>query len=505
MTSRHNILCVRLGEQTSGTSTNTATPTESRARSLAEACLRLSPKIALREDPPHAVFLDMRGIRFQEEALLLKIRALAGRFGFTVQTSFANDAGRAHLLVSQARQFPLAPLEFLIDYSSPFRNDPIESKKIRKMIEVIRQLGVRTLGQFTQIPTQTLASRFGEFAVLLSQRLARSLDFDAAPSNARPVPKKDEIPWPLFRAPEKIEEHLALASAEDLAPCLSLESLLAVAREGLDRLAARLRARSLRVASLVLEMEFENSSLLDVRERTRTFKLDFPTPQGSVAGIIPILRDRLSAELQRRTLIAPVMNLRLEAAETAPGNSAQKDFFSRHAEQSEQWDALMARIGSKIGVSGAFIASSEDRHFPEKTWRPLTGREATYTEAPLLSAREPHPMDFIPLRERRSHPRSSRGGPIRPTRLLKIPETLECDAILTIPAWLFQPETRRRWKITRWQGPERISGEWWLSPELQNTERDYYRLETESGDRLWVYLTPQNGTNRQLFLHGYFD
>ena len=42
-------------------------------------------------------------------------------------------------------------------------------------------------------------------------------------------------------------------------------------------------------------------------------------------------------------------------------------------------------------------------------------------------------------------------------------------------------------------GPERIAPEWWFDDPLWRSGlRDYWRLETAEGPRLWLFHTPQN-------------
>ena len=41
-------------------------------------------------------------------------------------------------------------------------------------------------------------------------------------------------------------------------------------------------------------------------------------------------------------------------------------------------------------------------------------------------------------------------------------------------------------------GPERITPDWWNTPPSWSTGlRDYWRIETSEGPRLWVFHTPQ--------------
>lgn len=75
------------------------------------------------------------------------------------------------------------------------------------------------------------------------------------------------------------------------------------------------------------------------------------------------------------------------------------------------------------------------------------------------------------------------------------------------PHWLFPPEpvaaqgarppARFRWRRMRLSsaqvaGPERICPEWWRDdPVWPGGIRDYWRVETEQGQRLWMFYTPQ--------------
>jgi protein ImuB len=47
-------------------------------------------------------------------------------------------------------------------------------------------------------------------------------------------------------------------------------------------------------------------------------------------------------------------------------------------------------------------------------------------------------------------------------------------------------------------GPERIETAWWRGPIVR---RDYYVVETDSGERFWVFRRLKDGA---WFLHGVF-
>jgi protein ImuB len=58
---------------------------------------------------------------------------------------------------------------------------------------------------------------------------------------------------------------------------------------------------------------------------------------------------------------------------------------------------------------------------------------------------------------------------------------------------------RKRYRVARYFGPERIETGWWRGP---SSRRDYYRVETEAGNRMWLFRRLQD---RKWFLQGEFE
>ena len=96
----------------------------------------------------------------------------------------------------------------------------------------------------------------------------------------------------------------------------------------------------------------------------------------------------------------------------------------------------------------------------------------------------------------------------RPARLLPTPEPIETLALLPDhpPAFFTWRGIRRR--VRRADGPERIFGEWWRSDAELAAVRDYFQVETEAGERFWLFRDGDGedaGTGSQRwFLHGVF-
>lgn len=88
------------------------------------------------------------------------------------------------------------------------------------------------------------------------------------------------------------------------------------------------------------------------------------------------------------------------------------------------------------------------------------------------------------------------------------PEPIPHRAGVARPITLFPPEPvtaasgtppasfrwrRMRFTTLRATGPERITPEWWFdNPAWRSGLRDYWRIETQEGPRLWLFHTPQN-------------
>jgi protein ImuB len=53
------------------------------------------------------------------------------------------------------------------------------------------------------------------------------------------------------------------------------------------------------------------------------------------------------------------------------------------------------------------------------------------------------------------------------------------------------------------EGPERIAPEWWLDdPAWRSGPRDYWRVETEDGRRLWLFEALGGEAAGGWFVHG---
>lgn len=472
------ILCLRVG--TFANSQNSQSLTSSGR--LAEACLRFTPRVALRRDGS-GVFLDLQppasSGAFSPESILKRTLVTAQRLGLPVQAagwgSTAREAwARARLpdVASSPSPSPnpnprpalaaagTLPLEVLEHWADPFglreAEDPRALLPFRAAAQDLKQLGLRSVEELLKIPVREIASRFGKALSRLS------VDFWRDPT------------WPRF-APEprvietrQVDDEVILGGLDFILKLLG------------DRTLTRLRGRGLRASKVAIHLKQERWST--VREPRRTIDFVLPMPQSTTSGLLPLLLEKLDHELQARPLESPLQEIALEIVETLPGLGSQRDFFNRREEQREAWNALLGRLIQKLGQERVFRARVEARYLPERAWS-----KSLEESPPLHAGARAGPL----------------GAPERPARVLKRPEPVE-----RVAPDVVAPLSGRRWETTLWEGPERLSGDWWNDPEGLGFDRDYYRVKTVTGEKLWVFVNRKAKAGFKAgsyFLHGYFD
>ena len=291
--------------------------------------------------------------------------------------------------------------------------------------------GARTLGEVRRLPGAALARRIGvEPLQLLARAFGELAD-----------PRVD------FVFPERFALPLQLPAAVD-----SAAGLLFAARRLTSALAGWLAARQAGVREFTLRLAH--------RQGETRLLLQFADLSADGRRFERVLRERLEST----TLSAPVETLQLEADAPAALAGRNLALFDDAQSGQEAIDALLERLGARLGTAQVYRVREHHDHRPE-----CASRRATLFDkiAPGVQPTPPRPLWLIAppqsLAEVDGHP--CRQGPLK---LLA--------------------------------GPERIESGWWESGEMHSeaadspaatalgdVRRDYFIALAADGAWLWIY------------------
>jgi len=298
-------------------------------------------------------------------------------------------------------------------------------------VTALERMGLRRIGDLAGAPRAPLVRRFG---ARLLMRLDQALG---------------QMPEPLAPAPEPVHYGLRLSLPE---PIGLLSDVMGATARLLEALCHRLQAQEVGTRRLML-------TLRRVDQRSQQVELRLAAPMRDAARILPLF-ERGLAEVDAGFGID---QLRLKAILVEPF-AAQQTGLGTEPPQGERLAELITRIGTRIGLENVQRFLPADSHIPERA--------------------------FLIAPAAYSAPESGwRSTPPRPLRLFA-PEPIEASGA-TPPPWF-------RWRrmllhTARATGPERIAPEWWLGDDgWRSGVRDYWRIETRQGRRLWLFHTPQN-------------
>jgi len=322
-------------------------------------------------------------------------------------------------------------------------------------VGTLHQLGIYRIGQLEALARGGLRSRFGRpVTERLDQATGRRAEILAV---GRPLPglKADcSLEYPTSRQ----------ATVE-----LTLERLI-------GRLAKMLGERG--HGAMRLECRLDCLSGGPVLISVGLFRAT-ASPQHLLALVL--------MQLERLRLPSPVAAVHVEATATAPFQQRQQEMFSGGDGSSRLFSRLVAglvdRLSSRLGRKLVLRVRLASEAQPELAYRyePLVGSSAA-----LRPRRRPRrqmaPADLPP----------------RPLQLLSRPILLAATSIIPEGPPLQFHLWGCQHRIAQSCGPERIETGWWRSRPVG---RDYYRVETTTGRRFWLFRRLGDG---RWFMHGMF-
>lgn len=411
---------------------------------LALWAMRFTPLAAV--DGADGLMLDVTGVAGLfggEAALLAAVERSFAAGGYRVRGAIAGAPGAAAALARAAGAPCLLPGETGPEVLAAL---PLAALRLDPAtLQGLARLGLHSLGDALRQPRAPLARRFG-------RPLLDALD-DA--TGARPRPIRPLRPLPDFLALRDLLEPITTRPAIDRVLAVLLEELcaaLAAAGQG----ARRWVLRAFRVDRAVQELAIGTG-----------------TASHSPAHLARLFAPRLER-------LAPGLGFErmvLEALRTEPLACRQSTLG--HGPEEEG------------GVDPAALAELLDRAAPRVALSrplPLESHWPEYAAAPAA----PQAVPPVP---------PGWGGPIRPVRLLAepLPVTVTMEEPEGLPVHLLQGTRRHR--VLAALGPERLEPEWW-GEDAHRPARDYYRLQTAEGPRLWVCRLREGAAAPRWFLHG---
>ncbi len=505
-----------------------------RLRELAVWCRRFSPVVGVEDaTPPECLLLNIEGVThlFQNErAMVLHVLAELQRVGVSARMAIADTIGMAwaaaHFATadedtraagSASTKNPFRTQRRTGKQGSGKRNIPVivppgealstlrtlPSVALRlptDVMETLKELDLRRVRQLLNLPKSTLPSRFGD---VLHKRIDQALG--EVPETITPeLPPKSTI--------ERWQFEYVISDRRVIE--MAIEKLL-------NRTLVSLEPDRHGIQRVLIVIQGELGEVVDF-----TVGLIRPTIQ------MPHLMRLVRTQLEQAQTPGDICEIRVELISSAPLDPRQETLFAcrDEARARRERDQLFERICSRLGEDAVVVAELVPDAQPERAFvcEPITIMRGWVIRA---TRNKTHPVvdeatspDFgkrvrgpvassttklgetavVSGKTEQMHDPTLPGAithplKVRPINLRNEPKHLD---VLTVST--SGPPASVRWHgrthpIAASWGPERIHTGWWRD---DNIVRDYYRVETDEGLRLWVFRNARNGN---WFLHGVFD
>lgn len=296
--------------------------------------------------------------------------------------------------------------------------------------EALGRLGLRRIGDLIPRARAPLARRFGPGLV---GRLDQALGY-------RPEPVAPEAEPPHFGVRMSLPDPVGLQS-----------DVMAGLARLLERLCEKLGRHHAGARRLRLELDRVDHASVQVEIGLAGAMRD----PARIAALFEKGVEEVDAGfgIEAMRLVATVTES-LAPAQIGPARAAPQDGMAD----------LITRLGNRLGFENIQRLAPAESLIPERSFQVLAAAWS------------------------RAAPADRPGGPPRPVMIFPPEPVMAASG---------HPPARFRWRrmaftTLRATGPERIAPEWWFDdPAWRSGLRDYWRIETHEGPRLWLFHTPQ--------------
>lgn len=412
------------------------------------ALTQYSPIVAV--DGTDGIVMDTEGADHLQGGELPMVTKIANQFlarKLTARVAVADTLGAAHACARAiTRETVIVPIGETV---RAVERLPISLLRLpSKIIGDLRTLGFQSIGELANTPRAPLTLRFGP-------ELGRRLDqiFGRVSEPIDPI-----------RADELIEVTRSFAE-----PIGAAETINKYVGRLIIQLIEELQKRGLGVRRADLIVDKVDNTRQAIRAGT-------VKPSRDIAWLTKLFRDRTEKiepgfGIERLTLVAII------------------------AEPLEELQKSSSLVEEEITDVSPLIDIYGNRGHRVYRLAPLASDVPERSVQRVSAVAEPIEVSWV------HHWR-------RPVRLLVRPELIDVIALMPDHPPVAVTWRGKRRKVKRADGPERIFGEWWRRDSEMEAVRDYFVVEDDSGERLWVFrsgdgVDPETGSHRW-FCHGIF-
>ena len=441
---------------------------EDDARLLGQLCAwceRYTPFASVQ--PPDGLILDTGGSSHLfggEAALARDLFARLKKLGFRARIGIADSVGCAWA----AARFGRTPIVAPGQSRAALASLPVAALRIAPEIATgLRQLGLKTVGDVLARPRAPLAARFG---TSLLQRIDQALGLEDEPIAPR-------LPVAPFSAEQGFPEPLSRD-----------EDLLAVLASLMERLCALLEERGHGARHML-------ASFFAVDGKVRRLEIGTAAPLRDPARLHRLIAEKFACAQWQDEF--GYDRIRLSALRTESLGAVERDFSA--ADEGLDYAHLIDRLAARLGPERVLSFIPQDTHIPEQAVVAVPAQSAGEFagkgeggERKNEKRIPTYPHDTLALS--------------RPIRLFEKPELIEAMAEIPDGSPVRFRWRRVHYQVARAEGPERIAMPWWLDDEKRALTRDYFRIESADGVRLWLYregLYGRETANPRWFVHGF--
>lgn len=411
-------------------------------RRLADVCYRFSPTASVElTENNHCLLLDISGCGHLfggDEILACQLTSALAQQGYYVHVAVADTVGAA---------WAVARYGHASDEDRSLPSLPIAALRLpRDTLQTLREFDLTTIQQVTDLPRESLPSRFGTRLTERIDQLFGQLEEILEPLD-RPNPVKAE-----WITEDPINHPKAVRwVCEDLLT----ELLESVRRQCQGILQLEITFRSEEAAPVLLPVVLTEPTLS-----------------------LPHLMNLLDLKLETTTTPEWLFAIEMEATVTTNIIRRQVSLFGDDwSVDGSEYQRLVDRLAARLGNDRVVKAELKPEVAPERT-------------VAWVSQDNPKPSSHIVSQSQ------------RPLILFRPPEPIQVSfrpAIAGENQQLHSVTWKRKYhvvvKATR---PERMVTDWWQDEGM--IRRNYFVVDLDTGTRLWIYYE-----NRRWYAHGLFE